>query len=76
MNLPLERARAIIEQRNAAVMACDSDAFLDLWGTIASWTVRNTISKARKICSYAASTSIRREDIDGPPQKLQNSPHF
>jgi len=31
VKLLLERAKAITEQRNAAVMACDIHAFLDLW---------------------------------------------
>jgi hypothetical protein len=31
VNLEFERAKAITDQRNAAMMACDSDAFLDLW---------------------------------------------
>ncbi len=31
MELTLERARAITERRNAAMRACDSEAFLELW---------------------------------------------
>jgi ketosteroid isomerase-like protein len=31
MKLTFERARAITDARNAAMMACDSEAFLDLW---------------------------------------------
>jgi len=31
LKLTLERARSITQRRNAAMMACDADAFLDLW---------------------------------------------
>jgi hypothetical protein len=31
VNLEFERAKAITDQRIAAMMACDSDTFLDLW---------------------------------------------
>ena len=31
MKLTIERARAITDQRNAAMVACDAEAFLDLW---------------------------------------------
>ena len=31
MNLTFEQAREITDRRNAAMLACDADAFLDLW---------------------------------------------